>query len=111
MRLSYIGTRAASDTADNARYAEIRWKDGYMKDEELGYIFRCLLEDNGYTYKTHADGKTCSVTVEVKKFEKKCPALRTKKGAEKQATLRWRKYITAKIKRQPVHPGKCNLSF
>ena len=69
MRLSYIGTRAASDTADNARYAEIRWKDGYMKDEELGYIFRCLLEDNGYTYKTHADGKTCSVTVEVKNYD------------------------------------------
>ena len=69
MRLSYIGTRAASDTADKARYAEIRWKDGYMKDEELGYIFRCLLEDNGYTYKTHADGKTCSVTVEVKNYD------------------------------------------
>ena len=69
MRLSYIGTRSASNTAEKSRYAEIRWKDGYMKDEELGYIFRCLLEDNGYTYKTHADGKTCSVTVEVKDYD------------------------------------------
>ena len=69
MRLSYIGTRATGDTADKSRYAEIRWKDGYLKDEELGYIFRCLLDDNGYAYKTNADGKTCSVTVEVKDYD------------------------------------------
>ena len=42
MRLSYIGTRAASDTADKARYAEIRWKDGYMNGYTM-VTFLCIL--------------------------------------------------------------------
>ena len=50
MKLSYIGKRASKDTSDNDRFAEARWKYGSRKDEEFGYIFRCLLDDNGYTY-------------------------------------------------------------
>ena len=45
MKLSYIGTRATKDSTDKKRYAEAKWKDGDMKAEDIGYIFRCLLKD------------------------------------------------------------------
>ena len=38
MKLSYIGTRAAKDSADKKRYAEAKWKDGDMKAEDIGFI-------------------------------------------------------------------------
>lgn len=69
MRLSYIGTRAVDETADKTRYAVAEWKDGNKKDEELAYIFRCLLKDNGYSYEIYADGKICSVKVEIKDYD------------------------------------------
>ena len=52
MKLSYIGKRASSATTDKERFAEARWKYGSRKDEEFGYIFRCLLDDNGYLMTT-----------------------------------------------------------
>ena len=63
MRLSYYGNRAGDDTADKARYAVASWKDGYAKDEEMGYIFRCILNDYGYSYEAGTDGNVCFVKV------------------------------------------------
>ena len=40
MKLSYIGTRATKDSTDKKRYAEAKWKDGDMKAEDIGFIFR-----------------------------------------------------------------------
>ena len=48
MKLSYIGTRATKDSSDKKRYAEAKWKDGDMRAEDIGYIFRCLLNDTQY---------------------------------------------------------------
>ena len=53
MKLSYIGTRATKDSTDKKRYAEAKWKDGDMKAEDIGYIFRCLLKDYGYGFTTY----------------------------------------------------------
>ena len=50
MKLSYIGTRATKDSTDKKRYAEAKWKDGDMKAEDIGYIFRCLLKDEVKDY-------------------------------------------------------------
>ena len=69
MKLSYIGTRAAKDSAAKKRYAEAKWKDGDMKAEDIGYIFRCLLKDYGYGFTTYSDGEVCKITVEVKDYE------------------------------------------
>ena len=69
MKFSYIGTRAAKDSADKKRYAEAKWKDGDMKAEDIGYIFRCLLKDYGYGFTTYSDGEICKITVEVKDYE------------------------------------------
>ena len=69
MKLSYIGTRATKDSSDKKRYAEARWKYGSRKDEEFGYIFRCLLDDNGYTYEVDTDRKTCWVKVKVADYD------------------------------------------
>ena len=70
MKLSYIGKRASSATIDKERFAEARWKYGSRKDEEFGYIFRCLLDDNGYTYEVDTDRKTCWVKVRVTDYDK-----------------------------------------
>ena len=69
MKLSYIGKRASSATTDKERFAEARWKYGSRKDEEFGYIFRCLLKDYGYGFTTYSDGEVCKITVEVKDYE------------------------------------------
>ena len=48
----------------------IYWgKDGDMKAEDIGYIFRCLLNDYGYGFATYSDGEICKITVEVKDYE------------------------------------------
>ena len=69
MRLSYQGNRAGDDTADRARYAVASWKDGYAKDEEMGYIFRCILNDYGYSYEVGTDGKVCFVKVMIADYD------------------------------------------
>ena len=69
MKLSYIGTRATKDSSDKKRYAEAKWKDGDMRAEDIGYIFRCLLKDYGYGFNTYSDGVVCKITVEVKEYE------------------------------------------
>ena len=69
MKFSYIGTRATKDSSDEKRYAEAKWKDGDMKAEDIGYIFRYLLKDYGYGFTTYSDGEVCKITVEVKDYE------------------------------------------
>ena len=69
MKLSYIGTRATKDSSDKKRYAEAKWKNGDMRAEDIGYIFRCLLKDYGYGFNTYSDGVVCKITVEVKDYE------------------------------------------
>ena len=61
MKLSYIGTRATKDSSDKKRYAEAKWKDGDMRAEDIGYIFRCLLKDYGYGFTTYSDGVVCKI--------------------------------------------------
>ena len=69
IRLSYYGNRAGDDTADKARYAVASWKDGYAKDEEMGYIFRCILNDYGYSYEAGTDGNVCFVKVMIADYD------------------------------------------
>ena len=69
MRLSYYGNRAGDDPADRTRYAVASWKDGYAKDEEMGYIFRCILNDYGYSYEAGTDGKVCFVKVMIADYD------------------------------------------